>query len=227
MQSQKSKFKYSDRGFNNPLVLVHGWATDYRIFDNLDLNFDYIFCLRLNPVNFVEDLKNFLDQSSIDEVSMLGFSMGAFLAAEFSSRYPQRVKELNLLGSRLQYEAQDLGKIKIGIKENKKAWLYRFYRNCFSANQEAAYISFKGSLLKEYIDADLNGLINGLDYLARQKLEAEKLKKVRFFHGTEDKIAPISEALEINLGLKAEFIRLQAGHFLFYHSDFEGKFNER
>jgi len=43
-------------------------------------------------------------------------------------------------------------------------------------------------------------LISGLDYLSKAMINAESLsaiKKMRFFHGLEDKIAPVKEAEEI------------------------------
>ena len=36
------KFKYIDRQKPETAVLVPGWATDYRIFDTLDLDYNYL-----------------------------------------------------------------------------------------------------------------------------------------------------------------------------------------
>lgn len=50
---------------------------------------------------FAEDLREFLDQRSIDRAIVLGFSDGANIAMKFVLRYPERVRALILNGGNL------------------------------------------------------------------------------------------------------------------------------
>ena len=83
------KAEFINRGYKENLVLVPGWATDWRIFDGLDLNYNYISLIEFSPLNFTDGLSQYLENKSINKVSMLGWSMGAFLAADFTVKYGQ------------------------------------------------------------------------------------------------------------------------------------------
>ncbi len=230
MLSLKSEFKFLDRGFKNTLVLIHGWAADYRIFGGLKLDYNYLLAVKLDPFNFNQELLNRLDELKIDKVSVFGFSLGGFLAAEFAAKYPQRINELILAGVRRHYEKKILEDAKCEIRKNKRSWLYKFYLNCFSKAGGQGLGWFRKNLLKEYTDnLNLDELICGLDYLASCTLETKDLKSmenIRIFHGNDDVIAPIEEALKIKSDLpQAKFISLaDTGHLLFLSPIFKERF---
>ena len=126
MLSLKSGFKFLDRGFEDTLVLIPGWATDYRIFDNLKLDYNYILNTNLYSSNFNHQLLGQLDERKFDKVSVFGFSLGGFLAAEFAARFPEKINELILVGIRKYYEPKILEDFKKEIKKNMRSWLYKF-----------------------------------------------------------------------------------------------------
>lgn len=231
MISAESKFKAVRRGFKDTIVLVPGWATDYRIFGNLDLNYNYLMPVDFSPASFADSLSEFLDTLSIGRVSLFGWSQGGFLALDFASRNAGKINELILAGMRKRYDREALEKIKPKLTKNKKAFLYKFYLDCFSAADNEACKWFKSRLLKEYLDSmSAEQLIEGLDYLSMAGINTEALsgiKKISIFHGSEDRIAPFREALEIKSCLpQAEFIRIEgSGHFLFLNPDFKEKLN--
>ena len=231
MISVESKFRIAKRGFENTIVLVPGWATDYRIFDTLDLNYDYLLPIDFNPAGFENTLKEFLKAESIGRVSLFGWSQGGFLASDFASRNPENINELILTGIRKNYDQKTLEEIKLKLTKNKRAFLYKFYLDCFSPADNQARSWFKSRLLKDYLDnMSVEQLIEGLDYLSRAGINTESLsgiKKIRIFHGTEDRIAPLQEALEVKSCLpQAEFIRIDgSGHLVFLNPDFKERFN--
>lgn len=231
MISAESKFKVVDRGFKDTIVLAPGWAMDYRIFDSLDLNYNYLLPVDFSPAHFTDNLSAFLDGSSIVRVSLFGWSQGGFLASDFASRNTGKMNELILVGIRKRYDREALEEIKLKLAKNKKAFLYKFYLDCFSAADNEGRRWFKSRLLKEYLDdIGVEQLIGGLNYLSGAVIDTKALsgiKKIRIFHGSEDKIAPFSEALEIKSCLaQAEFIRVEgSGHLLFLNPDFKKIFN--
>ena len=229
MTSLKSEFKLWDKGFKNTLVFIPGWATDYRIFEPLALNYNYLFPIKFYPFHFKEELSKFLRKNSLSKVSLLGWSMGGFLVTDFALRNPKRVHELILLSIRKSFNSKALEEIKELLKKNKKAYLYKFYLECFSVDDEEGRLWFKKHLLKDYLhERTLKDLLDGLDYLSGARICAQSLsgfKKIKIFHGEKDAIAPLKESLEIKSGLpQAQFISLPtAGHILFLNSAFRKK----
>lgn len=228
----KSKFKLFDRGFKNTVILIPGWATDYRIFANLELkNYNYLLPVEFCPFSFKKDLLELLNEKFLEKISLFGWSMGGFLAADFALSYPDRINELILLSIRRRFDCALLKEIAGKLKKNKSVYLYKFYHDCFSKNDEENLIWFKKHLLKDYINKmELESLIKGLDYLTAAQIDPESLastEKIKIFHGRQDRIAPLNEAIQIKSYLpQARFICIPAaGHILFLNPQFKDKFN--
>ncbi|MDD4894854.1 MAG: alpha/beta hydrolase [Candidatus Omnitrophica bacterium] len=230
MISQTSKFKLFNKGFDKTIVLIPGWASDYRIFNSLELNYNYLLPVEFYPFNFAQDLKDFLDRESIGRVSLFGWSMGGFAAADFAAKNPDRVDELILVSIQKKYVPELLEDIKLKLKQNKKAFLYKLYFNCFSREDNEGLDWFKSHLLMPYVDElSLDELLRGLDYLLAAQINPGSLagiRKIRIFHGEDDKVASLESARQIKLELpQAEFISLAGiGHTPFLNRQFKEKF---
>lgn len=226
MRSRISEFKLFDRGFEDTILLIPGWATDYRIFDALDLNSNYLMPIELSPFDFNDRLLAALHENGLDVISILGWSMGAFLAWDFISEYPERIDgTVFIVSAKRRYERLAIEKIKIYLKKNRVAYLHKFYHECFSKDELESLSWFKRHLLKSYLkQMELQALLEGLDYLSNAELEFQGLErlKIKFVHGCADKIAPIEEAIEIAEDLPAaEFISIEgAGHMPFLNPAF-------
>ena len=210
--------------------MIPGWATNWRIFDGLELDYNYLLTTKLNTSDFNQQLLSQLEQLKISKVSLLGFSLGGFLAAEFSSSYPDKITQLNLLGVRKCYDSQVLKNIKREILTDARPWIYKFYLNCFSKADKQGLAWFRKNLLKEYLDNLSSAeLLRGLDYLASHTLHPEALKEIediRIFHGSDDMIAPVKEVLEIKTILPKAKLTLLAdtGHLCFLNQNFREMF---
>lgn len=230
MLSQTSKFKLVNRGADKTIVFIPGWASDYRIFSTLDLNYNYLLPVEFSPFGFGKDLRELLEKDSLDKISLFGWSMGGFLASDFASQNPDKVDELIFVSIQKKYSQELLQDIKLKLKQNKKAFLYKLYLNSFSTKDREGLSWFKQHLLMSYIDElKLEDLLCGLDYLSATQINSELLagiEKIRIFHGEEDKIASFDEARQIKLELpQAKFISLPGiGHTLFLNQQFKEKF---
>ena len=229
MISSPSKFKLVERGFKDTIVLVPGWATDHRIFSTLELSYNYLLPLLVRPFCFREDLSEFLNKESIDKVSLFGWSSGGFLAADFAALNPQKVDALILVSIRRKFPLPGLKMVERYLEKNKKAYLYKFYLECFSKTEKEELAWFKNNLLGIYLEEnEMESLLDGLDYLAQASIVPESLKsirKIKIVHGLKDKIAPPKEALEIKEALEADFVSLfDAGHLPFLNQGFSKKF---
>lgn len=230
MPSLKSEFEFRTRGFKDTLVLVPGWATDWRVFDGLELDYNYLVTTKLNTADFSRQLLGWMEQSKISKLSLFGVSLGGCLAAEFATSYPEKINELILLGVRKSYDPQLLENIKREILADPKPWLYKFYLNCFSKADRQSLVWFRKNLLDEYLNnLNTDELIGGLDYLANHTIypgTLGKIENIEIFHGSDDIIAPVNEALEIKAELpRAKFTLLTGkGHLCFLNRDFRESF---
>ena len=231
MKSPPSEFKLVYRNCRDAIVLIPGWATDYRIFNTVDLDFNYIMPIVFSPFQFEEELVSFLVKNGLNKVSLLGWSMGGFAACDFVSRYQDRIDMCILMGMRVRYERGDIEKIKTYLRRSREGFLYKFYNDCFSSNEKETLAWFKRNLLRTYLDQmNLDVLSEGLDYLLTAQLRLQSLcgVKIKLIHGQEDKIAPFEEANSIMDGLPQAAFRSipHGGHIPFLLRGFREIFYE-
>lgn len=211
-------------------VLVPGWANDCRIFATLDLPYNYLLPISLGFFDFEQELLGALQERSIKKVYLLGWSLGGFLVMDFVKKNYPLIKELVLLSITKEFDNNLLKEIAEKIKKNKRAYLYKFYQDCFSAEDRTGRCWFKKNLFRDYIDSmRLEDLMVGLDYLSCARLkpkDASGIDKVRIFHGEKDQIMPFSDAVQIRSEFnKVDFTALSnIGHICFLNFRFKEKF---
>jgi len=220
-----TSFKFIDRGKQKTLVLIPGWAADYKIFADLNLDFNYLILPVFSPDNFAADLLAALKENKLCQVSLFGWSMGGFLAAAFARLHQDLVDQLFLVSVRKKYQGEKITEIKDLLQRSKRGYLAKFYQECCSSSAEWLY--FKENLLATYMEFDLTYLMEGLDYLTERELKTTYLQDITIIHGQKDKIAPLTEALLIKEELPAaNFLVVEnAGHFPFFHPKFSELLN--
>lgn len=219
-----TNFKFLNRGKKTTLVLIPGWAADYRVFDKLDLDFNYLLPLHLSIANFEGDLIKTLKECFLEKISLFGWSLGGFLAANFCKENSFLVDQLFLVGIRKKYDSQEIEKIKKILADRKKGYLYKFYADCFYKKENFGYL--KKNLIKDYLNQmKLDYLITGLNYLKKAEISPailEGVKKIKIIHGEFDEIAPLQQAKELEANLpQAEFVLVKkSGHIPFLKNNF-------
>lgn len=219
-------FKFLERKRKEALVLISGWAFDYRIFDTLDLPYNYIFFCGGNVLGFEDNLKETLTKNNIKRVSLFGWSQGAFLASDFAAKNPGIVDEVILVSIRKKYDGDVVENIKRYLSKNRKPFLYKFYRDCFCDAEAECFAWFRKRFLKYYLyNTELEGLVGNLDWLSRARIQPgllKELRKIKIIHGRKDRIAPVEEAQEIKNSLpRARLIIFEdTGHLPFLRRDF-------
>ena len=171
-------FKFLDRGEGATIALIPGWASDYRIFDDLNIRFNYLIPCEVSPAAFEEELLSAIEEYRLDKVSLLGWSLGGFLACELSARNSSCVEELILVSIRKRYVTKELDEIKKLLREKKKGYLYKFYSQCFYDNERRDY--FRKKVGQKYCEEmELEFLISGLDFLAKSEIKIQELDKIK------------------------------------------------
>jgi 3-oxoadipate enol-lactonase len=211
--------------------LIPGWATDCRIFALMDAPFNYLMADNC-PLSGIEaGFLGSLDEYGLKTVSILGWSMGSFIASDIARKYPEKADEAILVSARERYEKSAINNIKAHVKKNRAGYLFKFYMDFFPAGEADGRAWFRKNLLKTYIsEMNTRRLLEGLDYLSTARIEPRGLEglKLIFINGTEDRIAPHEEAARIVRKLpQASLVSVKgAGHAPFLRPDFTEKLSE-
>ena len=179
------------------MVLLPGWATDGRIFEGVLPGVTAVTTGPLRPEGFSRRLAAFLDRTARGPVTVVGWSLGGFLAAEFAREYPGRVRRIVLVGIRRAYPEEDIGAVRHSLSADPGGCLSGFYAQCFYPSHLPAYRRFRAGLQAAYLrEMDGGVLRDGLSYLAGAKLSGETLPAcpVAIVHGEKDVVAPLAEA---------------------------------
>lgn len=179
------------------VVLLPGFATDHRIFDGLFPGDGRIVPRGLCAGRIAERLALHLAGEASGPVTILGWSLGAFVAAEFACRRPKLVERLVLVGARRRYDAPALSRFRRSLSQDRERCLGEFYARCFLPTQRADYRRFREGLLPSYLrEMDSVRLFEDLDYLGASEIRPETLppRGVAFVHGAHDVVAPADEA---------------------------------
>lgn len=221
---KSSRFKFINRKKKQTAVIIPGWATDYKIFAQLEINYNYLLTTSLFLHDFDSKLIEACKEHDLTSVSLFGVSLGGFLASRFAALHPRRIEALIMVGIRQKYPAHDIEQVIKYVTENKKAYLYKFYCRCFRDTRQMAW--FKSNLLDGYLDTfETEYLLETLHYLKCASLDAAHIPscaKIQIVHGERDRIAPIEEARQLAKDLpNADFICVKnAGHFPFLNNNF-------
>jgi len=209
------------------VVLLPGWATDGRVFAGLFPRATTATTGPLRPEGFSRRLVAFLDRSGARApVTLVGWSLGGFLAAEFAREHPERVGRAILVGVRRAYPAADVEAVRVGVLRDRAACLSGFYAQCFFPTRTASFRRFRAGLQVEYLrEMDETTLLSGLSYLAGARLSGDLLPRcpVVLVHGEKDVVAPAAEAeaLARESG-RAAFLRIPGGsHAAFLSEGFK------
>jgi pimeloyl-ACP methyl ester carboxylesterase len=179
------------------MVLLPGWATDGRIFEGVLPGVTAVRTGPLRPEGFSRRLAAFLDRTARGPVTVVGWSLGGFLAAEFAREHPDRVRRVVLVGIRREYPEGDVEAVLRSLSADPGGCLSGFYAQCFYPSQIPAYRRFRSGLQAAYLrEMDDGALREGLSYLAEARLSGGTLPAcpVAIVHGEKDVVAPFAEA---------------------------------
>jgi len=196
MPSAEEFYVFGGRG-NPSTVLLPGWATDGRIFEGVLPGVAAVTTGPLRPEGFSRRLAAFLDRTARGPVTVVGWSLGGFLAAEFARKYPDRVRRVVLVGIRREYPEGELEAVLRSLSTDPGGCLSAFYARCFYPSQIPAYRRFRGGLQAAYLrEMDGGALREGLAYLGGARLSGGTLPAcpVVVVHGKDDVVAPFAEA---------------------------------
>jgi pimeloyl-ACP methyl ester carboxylesterase len=212
---------FRDIGAGNPILLLHGFAEDSTVWDNQAVALSNTCRLILpdlpgsgrsaaltTPIsieNLASDIKGLLDRLEIDRCTLIGHSMGGYIALAFAALYPERLNALGLFHSTAYPDTEDKRNTRRKaidfIRANGSApFIRQSTPNLFSAwtrehhpelidNTIAKYSGFAPGSLIAYYDAMI-------DRTDRTNELRQFTRPVLFIVGRDDNIIPLQHSLE-------------------------------
>lgn len=110
VETNSASLYYEEAGAGSPVILIHGFTLDTRMWDDQFLTLAQHFrvirydlrgfgrsALPTAPYSHVEDLRGLLDHLEIEQAALVGLSKGGGVALDFALSHPQRTQSLALI----------------------------------------------------------------------------------------------------------------------------------
>jgi len=226
-------FAYEQRGNGTPLVLIHGFPLDGRVWNNVAPLLEDRFELLIPDLRgfgmsttgndqpsmdmYARDIANMLDYFGFEKATMVGHSMGGYVALAFAKQYPNRISGLGLVSSQAIADSPERkqGRYDTAAQVEEKGVnvVADSMTAKFTANIELQRVA-REIILKQ----NVQGVAHALRAMAERKDAMVWLSSFSFpvviLHGDDDQLIPIDRAREIKGSIPhAHFVELKgAGH---------------
>ena len=215
------------------LVLLHGHGMDDTIWDNLDamLN-EYFTVVRPNislftfcqsVEEYADELHRFLTNATITKCTLIGHSMGGYIALAFAEKYPEMLEGFGLFHS-TAYADDEAKK----HQRNQTIELLRNYGtemfikntapNLFGERYKELYPQKVKAHIDHFGKLPAEALIVGINAMRNRPDRSEILKTmtypVLFIIGMQDKLIPFESCISLSEYPRQSypFILAEAGH---------------
>lgn len=216
-----------------PLFLIHGWATNPRIWPDWLLTTTTHCYQSSDYPDYSKLARAFLDHYNKYEqpITLVGWSLGGMLALQLAAEHPDKINKIILLSSTPRFTSGENyhAGLPPSIVKNlarkllKNQWQTQldFYQLMFSKHEELNAKSFAAEVAPLLASIELPALQKGLHYLLETDLRSLLpciQTPCHIFHGSEDTICPLaaSHYLANLLPNTSLTVIPNAGHIPFY-----------
>ena len=213
--------EYEVRGDGLPVMLLHGFTEDRRIWDALLTGMENKFRWILpdlpgsgqstgNPIlislkDFAEIIPAILENENLPAVVLIGHSMGGYISLAFAEKYPDKMIGLGLFHSGSYADSPEKKESrdknirfiqKNGAAPFVEQSLPGLYSDCFNAENPQEI----QKQVQRYANFSVESLVVYLEAMKNRAASTEVLKTITkpvlFIMGEEDKAIPLKDALE-------------------------------
>jgi len=217
---QNKKVHYRILGQGQPVMMVHGFGEDHRVWDFQAAELEKRFMLILPDLpgsgtselnadvsmeNLAEALHAILQEENLDSVVMLGHSMGGYVTLAFAEKYPDLLKAMGLVHSTAEADTEEkISNRKKGIEFISSHGVHEFMKatspNLFSAHTKQYNPGLIDVLVNQYKDMDPAALSAYYEAMMRRPDRKEVLKHftrpVLFLAGEQDNTIPYDQVVQ-------------------------------
>jgi pimeloyl-ACP methyl ester carboxylesterase len=213
--------EYEIKGSGMPVMLVHGFTEDRRIWNpflaGMEEKYTWILpdlpgsgdspynaaCTQIR--DFSEVMKAVLDQENIREIVLIGHSMGGYISLALAEKYPENIRALGLFHSSSYIDTEEKKEsrdknIRFIQKNGSALFAEQAIPGLFSDSFKKEHPEEISKLVDRYANFRIESLVQYLgamkDRVATTGVLKEIRKPVLFIMGEEDKAVPLKDALE-------------------------------
>lgn len=227
---------YSDSGKGNTILLIHGFLEDSNMWidltSHLDKRFRVIAVDLLGHgksdcygyVHTMEDQADMLfaliSELRLRKVSLIGHSMGGYIALAFAELYPDNVRSLILLNSSAQPDSEER---KINrdraidvVKKNSTAFIRMATQNLFDSEAHNLFADKIEAFTQQALKTPLQGIIAALEGM-KVRIDREALLHFSpypklIIASENDTIIPLNDIKNQVAGAEVTFEIIPGGH---------------
>ncbi|HMO33716.1 MAG TPA: alpha/beta fold hydrolase [Lacibacter sp.] len=222
VSTPSGEFHYQRNGTGEPVVLLHGFGEDRRIWERQVEALQQYYTVytpdfrgsgksplpdtgTISMESLADDVQLLLEQEGVEQCVLLGHSMGGYVALAFAKRYPQYLRGLGLIHSTAYADSPEkqearLKNIAFINEHGTDAFLRATLPNLFGERFKAQ----KGEVVEELIrrgagftPAALTAYTDAMRLRPDRRAVLQELQvPVLLFIGAEDKAVLPSDALE-------------------------------
>ncbi len=236
---------FTVEGKGETIVLLHGFLESSTIWKNVVSAFKEIHQLitidllghgKTEKLGYIHSMETMaetvhavLSELKVEKASIIGHSMGGYVALAFAEKFPQQLEKLILLNSSTVADSEERkenrDRAKRLVKQNKQAFISMAIKNLFTdENRNAlrteidALVEEAVQLPEEYIIASVEGLKNRKDRTEiLQQYSGEKI----IIAGKNDPVVPFKEIEAIAEKTNSTFISFEDGHMSYLENEEE------
>lgn len=212
---------YRVEGVGEPVVLLHGFGEDGLIWNDLveKLKSDYLFIVpdltgsgrstgnidRISMELLAEQVKLIVDKEQLETFSLIGHSMGGYVALAFAEKYQQHLKSLGLFHSTAYSDSDEKkGARKKNIEFIRKNGSAKFLKqsvpSLFSEGFRDNHPEVVEEIITRYSNFSPGALVSYTEAMMNRPDRTEVLrtfrKPVLFIMGEHDTAVPIEQGLK-------------------------------
>ncbi|WP_304157218.1 alpha/beta fold hydrolase [Mesonia mobilis] len=236
---------FTVEGKGETIVLLHGFLESSTIWKNVVSAFkethqiiaiDLLGHGKTEKLGYIHSMETMaetvhavLSELKVEKASIIGHSMGGYVALAFAEKFPQQLEKLILLNSSTVADSEERkenrDRAKRLVKQNKQAFISMAIKNLFTdENRNAlrteinALVEEAVQLPEEYIIASVEGLKNRKDRTEiLQQYSGEKI----IIAGKNDPVVPFKEIEAIAEKTNSTFISFEDGHMSYLENEEE------
>jgi len=219
VRANNVEIAYTDQGSGTPIVLVHGFPLDKRMWEPQIKGLAGEFRIiapdlrghgesQVTPGPYTmellaDDLNGFLSALNLESVVLGGFSMGGYAVFSFYRKYPARVQSLMLLDTRPQPDSEDGKKgredmAQLAEREGAAPIAERLIPRLLSADTVANRPDVVAKVRTMITECPIQGMAGDLRGLALRRDSSDLLPKIDvrtlIVVGDQDVITPPAES---------------------------------
>jgi len=230
----------------SPLVLLHGFMESQTIWDTffnalgdercvitLDLpghGKTEQFAERHSMVLMAETVKAVLDAENIEKATIIGHSMGGYVALEFAHLFPERTLQFGLFhsqaGAETEQGKENRDRAVEALKQNKKGFISQLIPDLFAPENVEKFATEIQKLVESAQTMTVENIIAALLGMRDRNCRLDTLQNAKnpviFIQGKQDKRFPDEQIFsQIQLCRQAEVLYLDCGHMGFLECEKE------